>query len=349
MAGNVTLKEICEMAGVGKTTASRVLNNKPVRCRAETREKILRLAREFNYRPSTLAQSLRKGKTNTVGLVAPLLSVEMDHIEHAYRKLGYSLSVMSTQPDYMHQSECLLGMQQRGVDGLHVISPAPGDPTITSLQEQGFPMVISCIDVAYPEVDTFFCDLTTGTRMLMDHLIQLGHRRIAGVIQLDSNKPSAVKRYEGWKQGLERIQVIPQRNWCIQLEFSKEEAYYTVYRHGYEAGLEFIRRFAKDDNSRPTAVYTPVDEVAVGMISAFTENGWKVPQDISIVGMHALEVGRYCQVPVTSVDIDHIASYLDGIEHLVKLIEGKCEADRPFYKRYVPKLVERSSTAKPAF
>ncbi|MFH1614038.1 MAG: LacI family DNA-binding transcriptional regulator [Planctomycetota bacterium] len=345
--GQVTLKEISQRLGLGVSTVSEVLNNKSIRCKPTTRQRILELADELNYRPNIAAKSLTSQKTNTIGLVASSLSLGLNEIEQVCWDAGYTMSVTATHLDLDKQSEILMQLRQKYVDGTILIDPLPECQVINELQHDSYPVVIVSESIDYKDVDTFLMNIKGGVELAVKHLVQLGHRRIAATFS-PSQWAFGTLRDQGWREGLkEELGIEPEDEWYIPLTTAKPKG--GVYSIAYDAAEEFTRRFKKNDARRPTALYTSVDEVAVGAIRAFHDAGWRVPEDISVIGMMALELGRYCQPPVTSVDIEHRECRTQAIKHLLKVVCGEQGDPRPVVERFGIRLVKRDSTCEPPF
>ena len=349
MAANrpVTLKEISHQLGLGMSTVSEVLNNKPIRCKPSTRKRILDLAHELNYRPNIVAQSLTSQKTKTIALVTTSLFMELDEIEQICWGGGYTMNVTATHLNHDKQRGILAQLRQRHVDGAMLIEPLPDCEMIAELGREKYPLVVVDNELSYPQLDMFMPDIKGGVKAATKHLIALGHRRIAATFARSPYAFSTLRK-EGWREGIsEELGIEPPEQWLVALkpDYHSDE----VYSMAYEAAGEFMRRFGKDDTGRPTAVFCSADEVAVGMIHGFYDAGWRVPEDISVIGMMALEAGRYCRPPVTSVDIEHRKCRKEAIKRLFRLVMDGQVGSEPVQTKFGVHLVERASTARPPF
>jgi DNA-binding LacI/PurR family transcriptional regulator len=343
----VTLKEMSKRLGLGMSTVSEVLNNKPIRCKDSTKKRIHDLARKLNYRPNIVAKSLTNQKTMTVGLVTSSLAMDLNEIENMCWGAGYSMNVTATHLDLEKQTETLHRLRQKHVDGAILIDPLPGCDVIQSLANSGYPMVIIGYEMHYPSVTTFKIDTKGGTKQAVRHLIDLGHRRIAAIFSPGIYGSSSL-RDEGWREALnEDLGIVPDDDWFVPLD--AEHKHTGVYSWAYEAAQEFMRRFIKNDAGRPTAIYTSVDEVAIGAIQAFHEAGWRVPEDISIIGLMGLEIGRYCRPSITSVDIEHLTCRKEAMKYLLKRLRDDEETPKSICTEFGARLVKRQSTSEPPF
>jgi len=142
----ITIKDIARMANVSHTTVSRALNNKS-RIRNETKEKIISIARELNYKPDFIARSLVMKRTKTLGLVITTISnpfyIELAQgIEATARGLGYNIILCSTHHDLSAEKQYTDTLRSKGVDGIIFSSAHMGDPNIVALAEEAFPIVL---------------------------------------------------------------------------------------------------------------------------------------------------------------------------------------------------------------
>jgi LacI family transcriptional regulator len=146
MPKKITIKDIARMANVSHTTVSRALNNKS-RIKNETKEKILSIASELNYRPNFVARSLVMRRTKTLGLVIttianPFYTELSQGIETTAISLGYNIILCSTNYELSAEKRYIDMLRSKGVDGILFTSAHMGDPNIIELAEEGFPIIL---------------------------------------------------------------------------------------------------------------------------------------------------------------------------------------------------------------
>src|SRR4030066_505801 len=146
MDKKITIKDIARIAKVSHTTVSRALNNKS-RIKNETKEKILDIAKELNYRPNFIARSLVMRRTKTLGLVIttianPFYTELSQGIETTAIRLGYNIILCSTNYDLSVENQYIEMLRSKGVDGIIFTSAHMGDPNILALAEEAFPIVM---------------------------------------------------------------------------------------------------------------------------------------------------------------------------------------------------------------
>ncbi len=283
MRNKITIKDVARIAHVSNTTVSRALNNQS-RIRNETKEKILSIAKELNYRPDFIARSLVMKRTNTLGLVIttianPFYTELAQGIEATARKLGYNIILCSTQSDLATERLDIDMLRSKGVDGIIFTSAHMGDPNIVELAEEGFPIVLVNRRTYDPMVrglvDYVGIDNIQGGFWAVEHLIKLGHRRI-GIIGGSSESSVGFERLEGGKRALTAYGLKQIDDYFLEGDFLKES--------GYRGGMKFIKMAEP-----PTAVFAANDYMALGTYQAVMEEGLKVPEEIAIVGFNDIE------------------------------------------------------------
>src|SRR4030043_1413863 len=204
MKKKVTIKDIAHMANVSHTTVSRALNDKS-RIRNETKEKILSIARDLNYRPDFIARSLVMKRTKTLGLVIttisnPFYTELAQGIEATAIKLGYNLILCCAHSDGSIEKQYVSMLRSKGVDGILFTSAHINDPNISELAEEGFPIILvnrrTYLPTVREKIDYVGVNNILGGYMAVEHLIRLGHKRI-GIIGGSAESSGGFWGFEG--------------------------------------------------------------------------------------------------------------------------------------------------------
>jgi LacI family transcriptional regulator len=317
MRNKVTIKDVARIAHVSNTTVSRALNNQS-RIRNETKERILSIAKELNYRPDFIARSLVMKRTNTLGLVIttianPFYTELAQGIEATARKLGYNIILCSTQSDLSTERLDIDMLRSKGVDGIILTSAHMGDPNIVELAEEGFPIVLvnrrTYDSMVKGLVDYVGIDNIQGGFWAVEHLIKLGHRRI-GIIGGSSESSVGFERLEGGKRALTAYGLKQIDDYFLEGDFLKES--------GYRGGMKFIKMA-----DPPTAIFAANDYMALGTYQAVMEEGLKVPEEIAIVGFNDIEFTSMKGVELTTIGQKKYEMGALSVENLVERIEGR--------------------------
>jgi LacI family transcriptional regulator len=291
----VTLKDIARRVGASVTTVSRALGGYDD-VADETRQRILQAAREMGYRPHTIAQSLQRQRTNTVGFIIPtagprfsdpyfieiLTGIGNEAAEHEF-----DLLVSTRAPGAQEQEAYERMVGSRRVDGLLVVRTRCHDERITYLMESGFPFVAfgrSDLDLDFPYVDV---DGTKGLDEATQYLVDLGHRRIA-YVSAPLNLMFAYYRLAGYKRALERNGLPVQEEWIASGHLTQED--------GYREGSKLL-----DLEPAPTAIITANDLMALGVISAAQERRLTVGRDLAVIGFDNTPLAEHSHPPLTTV------------------------------------------------
>ena len=316
MGQKVTIKDIARIANVSHTTVSRALNNQS-RIRKDTKEKILAIAKELNYRPDFIARSLVMKRTKTLGLVIttianPFYTELAQGIEATAHRLGYSIILCSTQSDLATEKLYIDMLRSKGVDGIIFTSAHMGDPNIVDLAEEGFPLMLVNRRTYHPmvkeRVDYVGIDNNQGGFWAVEHLIKLGHRRI-GIIGGSSESSVGFERLEGGKEALTKYNLEENDDYFLEGNFLMES--------GYRGGMKFMRMAEP-----PTAIFAANDYMALGVYQAVIEGGLKVPEDIAIVGFNDIEFAAMKGIELTTIGQKKYEMGALSVEMLVDKIEG---------------------------
>ncbi|HEY8347047.1 MAG TPA: LacI family DNA-binding transcriptional regulator [Symbiobacteriaceae bacterium] len=329
----VTIRDVARHAGVSVATVSYVLNNDP-RISPETRRKVLAAIRELDYHPNSWAQGLAKRQPDIVGLLMPAP-------RHADPFLLEFISGVIDVTAAHHVGLLLLHagrgaddppreLLRRRVGGVIVLESRAIDPRVEWLQKRGIPFVLfgRCqnVDVSY-WIDV---DNVAGARMAVEHLIDLGHRRI-GYIGAPLMYMFAQFRLQGYREALEYhgLPLIPE---LVREGDLTEEG-------GYVSAAAMLQQ-----KERPTAILAASDIMARGALRAIRDQGLRVPEDVALVGFDGTPLSAYTDPPLTTVRQPVYEIGRDVAELLLKIIaHPDTEKTR---KLIQPTLVIRESSGR---
>ena len=316
MQKKITIKDIARKANVSHTTVSRALNNKS-RIKNETKDKILTIARELNYRPDFIARSLVMRRTKTLGLIITTIAnpfyIELSQgIETTAISQGYNIILCSTNYDLSAERKYIDMLRSKGVDGIILTSAHMGDPNIVGLAEEGFPIILINRRTYHPvvkeKVDYVGVDNILGGFLAVEHLIRLGHKRI-GVIGGSSESSVGFERLEGGKKALTTYGMEVIGDHFLEGDFLKGS--------GYQGG----KRFLKMDEP-PTAIFATNDYMALGTYQAIVEEGRRIPEDIALIGFNDIEFAAMKGIELTTVGQKKYEMGAQAVKMLVERIEG---------------------------
>ena len=285
----VTLADVARAAGVDMSTASRVLRGEASqRVREETRVRILKIAEEMQYLANPLARGLRTQRTDTLGIVVPQLdnpvfasAIRGAELEAAER--GYSLLISHREPGETATTIAKISRTNR-VDGLLVASLDDDEVLRTDLAAARVPFVL--MNRILPGAPlSVVLDSRAAARKGVEHLTALGHRRIAHLAGREGGF-NARERLQGYRDGLEAAGI------------AFDEALVGVAGYTAEGGTQAMRALLPQ---HPTAVLAATLVSAAGAMATLHEAGLRIPEDISVIGLHDAPVARMLYPALTSV------------------------------------------------
>jgi LacI family transcriptional regulator len=328
----VTLADIARELGVSKMTVSRAINDHPL-INAETRVRVLEVARRLNYQPNQHARALATNRSHLIGVVVPDLMhsyfAEIYRgVEAIARPLGYRNLICNTDEDAakeLDETEALLPR----TDGLIVASSLPPGKVgfYKRIIKEGAKVVL--IDrrlkgLNCPVVTTD--DVQVGM-LATEHLISLGHKRIGHLRGTAASTSEG--RFEGYRRALEKNRLKFDDALVRDCGFSE--------RDGYEATRRWL-----EEGGVPGAIFAVNDPAAIGAMQALEEAGQRVGRDVALVGGGNIHYGDMLRVPLTTVSWSRGEMGQQAARLLLQLIEGEV----PDKKQVVlpPELVVRSSS-----
>jgi len=329
-----SIKDIARLANVSHSTVSRALRDSPL-INPETARRIQRIARESGYRASAVARGLVTRKTRTIGVVVttiadPFIAEVVSGIEQAANDNGYSVFLADSNADPARERNVVQSFAERRVDGILVTSSRVGALYLPMLSEMKVPIVL--INNQHPGafVHSVMIDNVQGSRDAANHLIGLGHRRIA-YLGDQFGYQSDTERFAGYRQALDEA----------GLPFLPDLVVHGDGKPG--AATTAMDRLLKLDNP-PTAVFCYNDMSALGALRSIRLHGLRVPDDLSVIGFDDLFLASYLQPPLTTVHQPMHRMGLLAMENLLKLMSGHDSANTV---KVPAELIVRESTASP--
>src|SRR6185436_18805553 len=331
----MNIADIARRAKVSIATVSRTLNQSgPVK--AATARKVWRAASALNYYPNSHARALVSGRSRLIGLIVsditnPFFPELIRSFEQMAEQHQYDLLIRSTDYQTERMTACLRRMLERKVDGVAMMTSEMDVGLIEELSRRGVPMVFMDVGQVGPKMSHVAMDYGHGIHQAVDHLVELGHRRIAFISgPLDLH--SARTRRQAF---IERT-----RKWGLKPEPALiREGTHTA--EGGQRAMTALLRLRK----LPTAVVSSNDWTAIGALHAIDAAGLRVPRDISLVGFDDIPLASYTSPPLTSVRMSAGDVGSTAFDALFRLIGGeRLEGD---VYQIPTQLVVRQSTGKP--
>jgi LacI family transcriptional regulator, repressor for deo operon, udp, cdd, tsx, nupC, and nupG len=310
-----TIADVARAAGVSKGAVSFALNNRPG-VAADTRDRILQAARDLGWTPSSKARALSVSRALTVGLVLarrpetlradPFFPSFIAGVEKGLAQRGYSL-LLHVTPDDANDTDVYRRLSNEGrVDGVFVTDLMVDDPRPALLAELGLPAVIIGPALPEPFWPAVGVDDAPGIAAAVNHLVDLGHTRIAHVSG-PADMVHSRSRAGAWAETLEQAGLPKAR--CIEADFSAE------------SGVRVTKELLESDEP-PTAIVYANDLMAMAGLSWAVSRGIRVPEDLSITGYDDTEIAAHLQPSLTTVTTDVLSWGTAAATRLLELIDG---------------------------
>ncbi len=322
-----TIVDIARRVGVAPMTVSRVVNDSGYVSR-EMREKVERAVKELNYHPNGLARSLKRQRTQVVGILLPDIanpfSAELvSGIQETLVERGYSSFISVSERSTTREHAALRALFDHRADGLIVATreTKSGNDFLLRLTEQGLPMVVVGRTLNHPRVDRVTADHWRGGYEAVEHLISLGHRHI-GFIGVSPINGAGLRRYQGYLDAL-RENDLPVDEKLIVGPAAQFGPGYSTQDDGF-AGMKKLLALKR----RPTAVFARNDFTAIGAMCAARDAELRIPEDAAIVGFDNVPLAAYTTPPLTTVDQPTREQGREAARLLLERIEGGAARER---------------------
>jgi len=341
MGRRITIKDVAKKAGISYQTVSRVINDKPD-VAAETRQRVLKVIDELNYRPSMAATSRANPKTHIIAMAIspynefllfegdPHLLRIIHGIDQALLARNYSLLLTTIHYTNNAKIESRL-LDRQLADGVIIrLSMKDRGETAKLLAEKGYPVVVLGYS-EHPDIPAIRSDDEHGGFTQTQHLLALGHLKI-GIISGPTDDPATNKRLEGHKRAMSTSGFDPSSSPIVYGDYTDES--------GYRAVAKLYKK-----HPETTAIEEFSDMMAIGAIRWLNEQGIKIPEEISIVGYDDIPAAQRQAVPLTTIRIPSFDEGQQAAKVAFDLLE-----DRPLIspKSILPvHLITRKSTAIP--
>jgi DNA-binding LacI/PurR family transcriptional regulator len=314
----VTSRDVAELAGVSRTTVSLVLNDvQGAQISEETRQRVISAASELDYVPNAAAQALVSRRAQIIGLILTrnphhiasdaFLNQILDGLITAVHQHSMRLIIDIVEAE--HQKKAYLELvRAKRIDGLILSGPRFDDEALTALQKDRFPTVLMG---QIPNTDFYSVDIDnfSAANQAVNHLINLGHQRLACITNAHPSYTAAAERLRGYRAALESHSIPYEDDLVHYGDFTPE------------SGFRQMNDLLEED-AQVTAVFVASDVVAIGAKGAIREHGLRIPDDMALVGFDDVPLARYLDPPLTTVRLPATELATKASEMLIQIIKG---------------------------
>ncbi len=310
----VTIKDIAEAGGFSITAVSRALSGKDG-VSDETRQKIQAIAKQMGYVPNIVARSLRTKSTKTLGVIIenitkPYFSKIVKGIDDTAKALGYDILICNSNLDPVQELRSVNNLLQRSVDGIIFHPSQLTDKGIKLLQKSGIPFV--SISRRFPDFKTDYVITNNreGIKTIFNYLVSKGCRDILFI-----NSPvfssASQDRMTGYREALE------------ENRFEYRDELVNISKSNFEESYSTMMQILDEKEVNFDSVLCGRDEIAIGVMEALLERGYRIPDDIRITGYDDLDNCRYLKIPLTTMHQPVYEIGRKSVEILTERINSK--------------------------
>ncbi len=335
-----TIKDVADRSGVSIATVSRVINGASV-VSEKSRNKVLKAIEELDFKPNQTARNLVMQKNTTIGIIVPALGNQfyggiLNGIEDASSELGYDILLCTSGGDSEKEVRYLEGFEERHCAGVVIMTRKLEAGTVQKINSMEIPVILMNRNTSGLKCPTVSIDNFRAAYELTNYLIEKGHTRIAlfrNSVDIDA---FGVEQYSGFERALAEHDIAIDRSLVKYGEFS--------IRRSYEQMKGLI-----DEDNVPTAVFATSDVMAVGVCNALLDSGYRIPEDVSVVGFNDIELAENYRPALTVIHQPLKSMGDEAVHMIVSMNNGEGRGIIPNDGRTVilsHELIERQSSGK---
>ncbi|MCL4551281.1 MAG: LacI family transcriptional regulator [Bacteroidetes bacterium] len=307
-----TIKQIAKLANVSIATVSRALTNDE-KVKSETKELVLKAAKELNYKPNIIARNFVKGKSNIVGLILPDISDEffseiIRGVDETSYDHGYYTMVISSHKNRSLVESVHTLMSNGLVGGFIVLVPLMDEKIKEALMSERVPFVVIGGDDGVNEFDAVTTNNYQAAFNMVEFLVGKGYKKIAHISGPTDNN-DALKRRKGFLDACSKFSLEIKENWIIDGDFTMEG--------GAKAADKIL-----NESEKPQVIFAANDMMALGCFKAIQSKGLIIPADIGVVGFDDILISEYANPALTTVRVNTDRIGKQAAERLIEKING---------------------------
>jgi LacI family transcriptional regulator len=332
------IRTVAAAARVSIATVSRTINGSPL-VSERLSKRVWQAIKQLNYFPNTHARTLVSGRSRLFGIIVenitnPFFPELIQSFEEIAVAHGYEILVSSSNSDPVVLTAIVRRMLERKVEGVAVMTFGQEEPVLDQLVNHNVPIVLAEFKLEDPKASTILLDYSTGIHAAVDHLVKLGHTRIA-FLAGPHKLHSAITRENNFRAAMQAVGLAIQKKWIVECDHTLK---------GGVAGYGQLQTLA----TRPTSLVCSNDMTAIGVLRAAYMEGLRVPHDLSLIGLDDIDFAEFTLPPLTTIRLSRSDLARAAFEALRQQAETP---NAPNLKREFlvsTSLVVRGSTAAPA-
>lgn len=314
-----TIKDVARLAEVSISTVSRVLNgSKPVS--EDIKERVIKAAKELEYRPNPAARNLVLKKSNLIGVLVTDISSAfvgslLNAIEDIAKTYHFDVILCNSYGDDEQDRHYFEVMRAKQVEGIIMLTPVFREFHKNIIQEMEIPTVILNRDASHLGIMSVTIDYKQAFYELTDYLIKNGHRKIAFVKQKDGLATLGSEQLAGYIKAHEENNLRYYKSYVVESNHKLSDAYNAV------------TKLLSKKSSNPTAIIASSDDMAVGVLNALYDMGIRVPDDMSVCGTYDSRIARIYRPMLTTIVHPTYEVGAVAVRLIIKAIMGTMPKD----------------------
>ncbi len=331
------IRTVAASAKVSIATVSRTINGSPL-VSDKLKKRVWQAIRQLNYFPNTHARTLVSGRSRLFGIIVenitnPFFPELIQSFEEIAVAHGYEILVSSSNSDPNVLTTCVRRMLERKVEGVAVMTFGEEETVLDQLMNRDVPIVLAEFSLDDPKASTILLDYATGIYEAVQYLAKLGHTKI-GFLAGPHTLHSAITRENDFKAALRSLGLPIQKKWIIECDHTLK---------GGVAGFNKLRTL----DVQPTAVVCSNDMTAIGVFRGAHNEGLRVPQDLSVIGLDDIDFAEFTLPPLTTIRLSRTDLARAAFEALRQQAEDPHNPKMQREFLVSTSLVVRGSTAAP--
>jgi len=338
----MTIKSIAKLAGVSVSTVSKIINNYDD-VSEETKQKVLRIMNEHEYRPSYSAKSLATKRSNLIGVVfAGKLNIDFNHVffvdvMNSFKKriglLGYDLLFFSNEKFNQSSEDYYARCKYFQVDGCIVVAGDEIEPCIYDLDQSEIPCIGIDIILSGQNSGYIMTDNSKIAGKVVEHFYLQGYREL-GFVGSCRVSEIANLREASYRKAITSFGMTINENWFVDGQNFYEKS-----------GYDSMKQMIAENDKLPQAIFAASDLIAIGTMRALKEHGYRVPEDVAIIGCDGIEACKYTSPPLSTIRQDKEKIGKLAALMLFDLMNRQMETSSVLIE---PELIIRDSCMKPS-
>ncbi|WP_458463939.1 LacI family DNA-binding transcriptional regulator [Paenibacillus sp.] len=310
---NKTISDIAQMAGVAKSTVSRFLNGGSVS--EDTRQKIERIIKQYNYVPNTFAQSLKAKKTSIIGTVVPRLdsfatSQTLIGIDEELRGNQYQMLIANTSQDMQREIDAIYDFARQKVSGIILLAAEVTEAHLKAIEDIRIPVLL--VGQQHEQLHSLVHNDDQAGYEMGRYVVGQGHRKIVYMGVSEKDQAVGIHRKQGFQRAIAECGACEVKYY--ETSFKMSEATATA-----EAILKEIT---------PTIIVGATDNIALGVMKIAFSNKIRIPQDLSVTGFGGYDITEMIHPTLTTVRYHYLQAGKLAANHIIRLVKGESVEER---------------------